>query len=332
MTIARRRFVQLSLQLAASAAAFATPALSTAAFALDYPTRPVRLVIGFPPGGSADIVTRLVAQALSERTGQSFIVENKPGAGSNIAAETVARAEPDGYTLLSVTVANAINATLYSNLKFDYLRDFEQVASIDVVPNVMDINVDLPVKTIPEFIAYAKANPGKISMASGGVGSSPHVTGELFKMMTGVDMVHVPYRGVAPATTDLLGGRVQVLFDTLPAAIANIRAEKIRALAVTTKTRNEALPDVPAMAEFIPGFEADSFHGIAAPKGTPQEIVDKLNKEINAALADPKLKARLADLGGTVLTGTPKDYATYMAGEIEKWGKVVKFSGATATD
>jgi tripartite-type tricarboxylate transporter receptor subunit TctC len=329
MNIARRRFLTF-----AAAAALAAPSLGLVApaQALDYPTRPVRLVLGFPPGGSADIVTRLVAQALSERMGQTFLVENKPGAGSNIAAETVARADPDGYTLLSVTVANAINATLYTNLKFDYLRDFAQVASIDVVPNVMDINVDVPAKTIPEFIAYAKANPGKISMASGGVGSSPHVSGELFKMMAGVDMVHVPYRGVAPATTDLLGGRVQVLFDTLPAAIANIRAGKIRALAVTSKTRNEALPDVPAMAEFIPGFEADSFHGIAAPKGTPQETVDKLNKEINAALADPKLKARLADLGGTVFTGTPADFGTYVSGEIDKWGKVIKFSGAKASD
>jgi tripartite-type tricarboxylate transporter receptor subunit TctC len=306
--------------------------LSQIAWAQSYPTRPVRLVVGFPPGGSADIVTRLLAQALSERMGQSFIVDNKPGAGSNIAAETVVRADPDGYTLLSVTVANAINATLYKNLNFDYLHDFAQVASIDIVPNVMDINVDVPANTIPEFIAYAKANPGKISMASGGVGSSPHVSGELFKMMAGVDMVHVPYRGVAPATTDLLGGRVQVLFDTLPAAIANIRAGKIRALAVTTKTRNEALPDVPAMAEFIPGFEANSFHGIAAPKGTPPDIIDKLNKEINAALQEPKLKSRLADLGGTVFTGTPSDFGTYVAGEIEKWGKVIKFSGAKASD
>ena len=326
MTIARRCFVQLA------AAGLAALAMAAPAVALDYPTRPVRLIVGFPPGGSADIVTRLVAQALSERTGQTFLVENKPGAGSNIAAETVARADPDGYTLLSVTVANAINATLYSNLKFDYLRDFAQVASIDVVPNVMDINIDVPAKTIPEFIAYAKANPGKISMASGGVGSSPHVSGELFKMMASVDMVHVPYRGVAPATTDLLGGRVQVLFDTLPAAIANIRAGKIRALAVTSTTRNEALPDVPAMAEFIPGFAADSFHGIAAPKGTPPEIVDKLNADINAVLADPKLKARLADLGGTVFTGTPANFGTYVAGEIDKWGKVIKFSGAKAVD
>ncbi len=326
MTIARRRFMQLA---GGGLVAFS---LATPAFALDYPARPVRLVVGFPPGGSADIVTRLLAQALTERTGQSFIVDNKPGAGSNIAAETVARADPDGYTLLSVTVANAINATLYSNLKFDYLRDFAQVASVDIVPNVMDVNVDVPAKTIPEFIAYAKANPGKISMASGGVGSSPHVSGELFKMMAGVDMVHVPYRGVAPATTDLLGGRVQVLFDTLPAAIANIRAGKIRALAVTSKTRNEALPDVPAMAEFIPGFEADSFHGIAAPKGTPQEIVDKLNKDINAVLQEPKLKSRLADLGGTVFTGTPADFGTYVSGEIDKWGKVIKFSGAKASD
>ncbi len=322
MNFARRRF----LQLAGGAAA--ASAIAQFALALDYPTRPVRLVVGFPPGGSADIVTRLIAQSLTERLGQSFIVDNRPGAGSNIGTESVVRADPDGYTLLSVSVANAINATLYSKLNFDYMRDFAPVASIDIVPNVMEVNPSVPAKTVPEFIAYAKANPGKISMASGGIGSSPHVAGELFKMMTGVDMLHVPYRGVAPATTDLLAGQVQVLFDTVPASIANIRAGKLRALAVTTKTRSEALPDVPAMAEFLPGYEASSFHGIAAPKGTPAEIVDKLNKEINAALAAPKLKARLADLGGTVLTGTPADFGRFMAEEIEKWGRVVKFSGA----
>ena len=322
MNFARRRF----LQLAGGAAA--ASAIAQFALALDYPTRPVRLVVGFPPGGSADIVTRLIAQSLTERLGQSFIVDNRPGAGSNIGTESVVRADPDGYTLLSVSVANAINATLYSKLNFDYMRDFAPVASIDIVPNVMEVNPSVPAKTVPEFIAYAKANPGKISMASGGIGSSPHVAGELFKMMTGVDMLHVPYRGVAPATTDLLAGQVQVLFDTVPASIANIRAGKLRALAVTTKTRSEALPDVPAMAEFLPGYEASSFHGIAAPKGTPAEIIDKLNKEINAALAGPKLKARLADLGGTVLTGTPADFGRFMAEEIEKWGRVVKFSGA----
>jgi len=322
VNFARRRF----LQLAGGAAA--ASAIAQFALALDYPTRPVRLVVGFPPGGSADIVTRLIAQSLTERLGQSFIVDNRPGAGSNIGTESVVRADPDGYTLLSVSVANAINATLYSKLNFDYMRDFAPVASIDIVPNVMEVNPSVPAKTVPEFIAYAKANPGKISMASGGIGSSPHVAGELFKMMTGVDMLHVPYRGVAPATTDLLAGQVQVLFDTVPASIANIRAGKLRALAVTTKTRSEALPDVPAMAEFLPGYEASSFHGIAAPKGTPAEIVDKLNKEINAALAAPKLKARLADLGGTVLTGTPADFGRFMAEEIETWGRVVKFSGA----
>lgn len=321
MNIARRRFLQLG------GGAVAASAIPQFALALDYPTRPVRLVVGFPPGGSADIVTRLVAQALTERFGQSFIVDNRAGAGSNLGAETVARAEPDGYTLLSVTVANAINATLYRKLSFDYVRDFAPVASIDIVPNVMDISLSVPATTVPEFIAFAKANPGKISMASGGIGSSPHVSGELFKMMAGVDMVHVPYRGVSPATVDLLAGRVQVLFDTLPASIANIRAGKLRALAVTTKTRSEALPDVPAMAEFLPGFEANSFHGVAAPKGTPAEIINKLNQEINAVLTEPKLKARLADLGGTVLTGTPADFGVYMNGEIEKWGKVIKFSG-----
>ena len=283
------------MQLAGGVAAAGIPQF---AYALDYPTRPVRVIVGFPPGGSADIVTRIVAQALSERLGQSFIVDNRSGAGSNIGTEAVARADPDGYTLLSVSVANAINATLYKKLNFDYMHDFEPVASIDVVPNVMDVSLSVPANTVPEFIAYAKANPGTISMGSGGVGSSPHVAGELFKMMTGIDMVHVPYRGVALATTDLLAGRVQVLFDTLPASIANIRAGKVRALAVTTKTRSEALPDVPAMNEFVPGYEATSFHGIAAPKGTPPEIIEKLNSAVNASLADPKVKSRLADLGG----------------------------------
>jgi len=317
------------MQLAGGVAAAAIPQF---AHALDYPTRPVRVIVGFPPGGSADIVTRIVAQALSERLGQSFIVDNRSGAGSNIGTEAVARANPDGYTLLSVSVANAINATLYKKLNFDYMHDFEPVASIDVVPNVMDVSLSVPANTVPEFIAYAKANPGKINMGSGGVGSSPHVAGELFKMMTGIDMVHVPYRGVALATTDLLAGRVQVLFDTLPASIANIRAGKVRALAVTTKTRSEALPDVPAMNEFVPGYEATSFHGIAAPKGTPPEIIEKLNSAVNASLADPKVKSRLADLGGMVLTGTPASFGQFMAGEIDKWGKVVKFSGTKQED
>src|SRR5437868_813498 len=299
------------LTLPLMAGAIAICALPSFAQALDYPTRPVRLVVGFPAGGSADIVARIVAQALSERMGQSFVIDNKPGAGSNIGTDIAARAEPDGYTLMAESVTNAINPTLYKKLSYDQLKDLIPVASIDVVPNVMDINLDVPAKTVPEFIAYAKANPDKISMGSGGIGSSPHVAGELFKMMTGVNMLHVPYRGVALATTDLLGGRVQVLFDTLPAAVSNIRAGKIRALAVTSKKRSDTLPDVPAMNEFVPGYEADSFHGISAPKGTPREIVDKLNKEINAVLADPKLKARLAELGAEVFTGTTEDFGRY---------------------
>ena len=324
MGVARRRLLRLA------AGAVAVCALPSFATALDYSTRPVRLVVGFPAGGSADIVTRILAQALTERMGQTFIVDNKPGAGSNLGTEAVVRAEPDGYTLMAESVSNAINPTLYKKLNYDQIKDLVPVASIDVVPNVMDVNLDVPAKTIPEFIAYARANPGKISMGSGGIGSSPHVAGELFKMMTGVDMLHIPYRGVAPATVDLLGGRLQVLFDTLPAAIANIRAGKIRALAVTSRKRSEALPDVPAMNEFVPGYEADSFHGISAPKGTPREIVEKLNAAINAALADPKVKARLADLGGEVFTGTPEDYGRYLKGEIERWAKVIEFSGAKA--
>ncbi|AMN40384.1 Bug family tripartite tricarboxylate transporter substrate binding protein [Rhodoplanes sp. Z2-YC6860] len=319
------KYLALSFAAVAIVCALASPSC-----ALDYPTRPVRLVVGFPPGGSADIVARIIGQALTERMGQSFVVDNKPGAGSNLGTDTVARAEPDGYTLMAESVSNAINPTLYKKLTYDQLKDLVPVASIDVVPNVMDINVDVPAKTVPEFIAYAKANPGKISMGSGGIGSSPHVAGELFKMMTGVQMEHIPYRGVAPATADLLGGRIQVLFDTLPAAIGNIRAGKIRALAVSSKKRSESLPDVPAMNEFVPGYEADSFHGISAPKGTPREIVEKLNREINAALADPKVKARLAELGAEVFTGTPEDYGRYLAGEIARWAKVIEFSGAKA--
>ncbi len=324
MKISRR----LALPLVAGAVA--AGALASPAQALDYPTRPVRLVVGFPAGGSADIVARIVGQAMTERLGQTFVIDNKPGAGSNLGTESVARAEPDGYTLMADSVSNAINPTLYKKLSYDQLKDLIPVASIDVVPNVMDVNIDVPAKTVPEFIAYAKANPGKISMGSGGIGSSPHVAGELFKMMTGVDMQHIPYRGVAPATADLLGGRLQVLFDTLPAAIGNIRAGKIRALAVTSKKRSGSLPDVPAMNEFVAGYEADSFHGISAPRATPREIVDKLNREINAALADPKVKARLAELGAEVFTGTPEDYGRYLAGEIARWAKVIEFSGAKA--
>ena len=321
MTLTRRRLVQL----AGGIAALAMPSL---VFAADYPTRPVHVIVGFPPGGSADIVARIIAQALSERLGQPFIVDNRSGAGSNLGTEVVARAEPDGYTLLSVSVANAINPTLYRKLNYDYMRDFAPIASIDVVPNVMDVSLSVAAKTVPEFVAYAKANPGKVIMGSGGIGSSPHVCGELFMMMTGVKMVHVPYRGVAPATTDLLAGRVQVLFDTLPASMANIKAGKVRALAVTTKNRVPVLPDVPAMDEFVPGYEATSFHGLAAPKGTPPEIIDKLNKAVNDALADATVKKRLSDLGGTVLAGTPANFGEFMAREIDKWGKVVKFSGA----
>ena len=317
----------LALALMAGAVAIAP---ASPVQALDYPTRPVRLMVGFPPGGSADIVARIIGQALTERMGQSFVIDNKPGAGSNLATDLVARAEPDGQTLMVDSVSNAINPTLYKKLTYNQLKDLIPVASIDVVPNVMDINIDVPAKTIPEFIAYAKANPGKISMGSGGIGSAPHVAGELFKMMTGVQMEHIPYRGAAPATTDLLGGRIQMLIDTLPAAIGNIRAGRIRALAVSSKKRSPALPDVPAMNEFLPGYEADSFHGISAPKGTPREIVDKLNHEINAALADPKVKARLDELGAVVFTGTPEDYGHYLAGEIARWAKVIEFSGAKA--
>jgi tripartite-type tricarboxylate transporter receptor subunit TctC len=324
MVLARRRFLRLA------AVAAALPAVSRIANAQAYPARPVRLVVGFPAGGSADIVARLIGQWLSDRLGQPFVIENRPGAGSNIGTEAVVRAPADGYTLLMISAANVTNAALYDGLNFNFIRDIAPVAFIDRVANVLEVNPSVPAKTVAEFIAYAEANPGKINMASGGVGSSQHVAGELFKMMTGADLMHVPYRGVAPALTDLLGGQVQVLFDTVPASIAHIRAGKLRALAVTTATRSRALPDVQTVGDFVPGYEASSIHGIGAPRSTSAEIIDLLNKEVNAALADPKFEARIADLGGIVRAGSPADFGKIIAEETEKWAKVVKFSGARA--
>jgi tripartite-type tricarboxylate transporter receptor subunit TctC len=322
MELARRRF----LHLAAGAAAL--PALSRFAWAQTYPSRPVHIIVGFAAGSGADILARLIGQWLSERLGQPFVVENRTGAGTNIATEAVVRSAPDGYTLLLVTPANAINATLYEKLNFNFIRDIAPVASIMRTPLVMLVNPSFPAKTVPEFIAYAKANPGKLNMASSGVGGPNHMSGELFKTMTGVDMVHVPYRGGPPAMTDLLGGHVQLTFPTTTAAIEYVRAGTLRALAVTTATRSEVLPDIPTIGEFVPGYESSVLDGVGVPKNTPVEIINKLNKEINAALADPKMKARLADLGGTVLEGSPADFGKLIAAETEKWGKVVKFSGA----
>jgi tripartite-type tricarboxylate transporter receptor subunit TctC len=324
MKFPRRQF----LHLAAGAAAL--PAVPRLAMAQSYPTRPVKLVVGFAPGGGNDIVARLIAQWLSERLGQPFLVENRPGAGTNIATEAVVRAQPDGYTLLFVAPSSAINATLYEKLSFNFIRDIAPVAGLIRLPNVMEVNLSVPVKTVPEFIAYAKADRSKINMASPGVGTSVHLSGELFKMMAGVDMLHVPYRGTAPALTDLLGGQVQVMFGTMTGSIEYIRTGTLRALAVTTATRAEALPDVPTVAEFVPGYEASTWYGIGAPKNTPTETIDKLNKEINAGLADSKMKAQLADLGGTALAGSPADFGKLIADETEKWGKVVKFVGIKA--
>jgi tripartite-type tricarboxylate transporter receptor subunit TctC len=321
MKLQRRQF----LHLAAGAAAL--PAISRFAWAQTYPARPVHLIVGFPAGGPQDIVMRLIGQWLSERLGQSFVIENRPGAGGNVGAETVVRAAADGYTLLSVSSPNAINATLYDNLNFNFIRDIAPVASIIRVPLVMEVNPSVPVKTVPEFIAYAKANPGKISYASAGIGTPQHVSAELFKMMTGVNMVHVPYRGAAPALMDLIGGQVQVMIDTTPASMAYIRAGRLRPLAVTTATRADVLPDLPTVGDFVPGYEATSWFGVGVPKNTPAEIIEKLNKEINAALADPKIKARLVDLGGTVLPGSPAEFAKLIADETEKWAKVIKFAG-----
>ena len=298
------------------------------AAALDYPTRPVRWIVGYAPAGATDILARLIGQRLSERLGQQFVIENRSGAASNLATETVVNAPPDGHTLLLVNPANAINATLYDRLNFNFLRDITPVAGFIRVPNVMEVNPGVPARTVPEFIAYAKANPGKVNMASGGAGTSVHMSGELFKMMTGVNMVHVPYRGAAPAVMDLIAGQVQIVFDNMPGSIEHIRAGKLRPLAVTTTQRSPVLPAVPVVADFVPGFEASAWFGMGVPKGTPAEIVDKLNSEVNAALADPKIKARLLDMGGMLIPGTPADFGKLLAEETEKWAKVVKFSGA----
>jgi tripartite-type tricarboxylate transporter receptor subunit TctC len=322
LKLARRRFLHLAT------AAAALPSVSRMATAQTYPTRPVRLIIGYPPGGSADITARLLGQWLSERLGQPFVIESRPCASTNIATEAVVRAPPDGYTLLLVAPANAINATLYEKLNFNFISDIAPVAGIIRFPNVMVVNPLVPAKTVPEFIAYAKANPGRLNMASSGNGSTIHVSGELFKMMTGVNMVHVPYRGGAPALTDMISGQVQVMFDNVPTSIEFIRAGKLRALAVTTATRSEVLPDLPTVADFVPGYEASAWYGVGVPKGTPDDIIDKINKEINAILAEPKAKARLADLGASLLAGSPADFGKLVADETEKWGKVVKFSGA----
>ena len=317
----RIRFAALALALLALGAAPAR--------ALDYPTRAVRVIVPYPAGGTTDIMARLVANYLSEKLGQTFVIENKPGGGTNIGTQEVINAAPDGYTLLIPSPANAINATLYKQLPFDYLRDTVPVAGIARVPNVMEVNPEVPVKTVQEFIDYAKKNPGKLNMASSGNGSSIHLSGELFKAMTGVDMVHVPYKGSAPAITDLAGGQVQVMFDNLPSSISFIKAGRLRALGVTSAQPVPVLPGVPTVAETVPGFEASSWFGVAAPKGTPNEIVEKLNKEINAAIADAKIKMRIEDLGGIAFPGSAADFGKFVQAETDKWRPVVIKSGAT---
>jgi tripartite-type tricarboxylate transporter receptor subunit TctC len=324
MKLPRRGF----LRLAAGAAAL--PAVSRIAKAQAYPTRPVRWIVGSTPGGTNSILAHLMGQWLSERLGQPFIIENRPGAATNIATEAVVRAPPDGYTLVLVGTNNAINATLYEKLNFNFIRDIAPVAGIMHMPLVMVVHPSMPAKTVPEFIAYAKANPGKLNFASAGNGDASHLSGELFKVMTGVDMAHVPYRGSQPATTDLIGGQVQVEFASVVAAIGYVSTGKLRALAVTTPTRWEGLPDIPTVGDFVPGYEVSVWIGIGAPKNTPPGTIDKLNKEINAALADPKMKTRLADLGGTALPGSPADLRKRIAEETEKWAKVVKFAGIKA--
>ena len=318
MKLPRRQFLHLA------AGAVALPAVSRVAWPQTYPMRPVRWIVGYAPAGATDIAARLIGQWLSDRLGQPFVIENRPGASGNIGTEAVVNAPPDGYTLLLVNAGNAINATLYEKLKFNLIRDIAPVAGIISVPLVMQVNPSVPVKTVPEFIAYAKANSGKLNMASAGNGTPQHVSGELFKMMAGVNMTHVPYRGSSPALTDLLGGQVQVVFDTTLASIEYIRAGRLRPLAVTTATRLEALPEIPTVSDFLPGYEASGWYGVGAPKNTPTEVIHKLNKEINAGLADAKIKARLADLGGTPFVGSPADFGKLIANETEKWGQVIR--------
>jgi tripartite-type tricarboxylate transporter receptor subunit TctC len=322
MRFSRREFLPLM--------AATVPAISRTAIAQTYPSRPVRIIVGFPAGGSGDVLARLIGQWLSDRLGQQFVVENRPGASANIATEAVTRAPADGYTLLMVGSFNAINATLYEKLNFNFIRDIEPVASIIDTALVLEVHPSIPVKTVPEFITYARATSGKLILASPGIGTPPHVAGELFKTLTGISMIHVPYRGDAPAITDLLGGQAQVMFGILPASIEYIRVGKLRPLAVTTTTRSDLLPDIPTVADFLPGYEASLWSGFGVPKRTPSEIVDKLNKEINAALFDPKIKARFADLGVRVLAGSPAEFAKLIVADTEKWGKVIRAANIKA--
>jgi tripartite-type tricarboxylate transporter receptor subunit TctC len=324
MTICRRRFLHLTT------GAVAMPALSRIARADSYPSRPVHLIVFYAAGGGNDIIARLMGQWLSQRLGQSFVVENRPGGGGNLGTEYVVHAAPDGYTLLLSSTANVVNASLYNNLDFDFVRDIAPVASISYEPNIMVVNPSVPVKTVPEFIAYAKANPGKINFGSAGIGSSQHMSGELFKMMAGIDMTHVPFRGTAPALQNLLGGQIQLKYASMPATLEHVRSGRLVALGVTIPKRSDVLPDVPAISEFLPGFDAEVYYGIGAPKSTPPEIVDRLNKEMNAGLADPEFKAKLTELGSAVLPGSPADFGKFLANESDKWAKVVKFANIKA--
>jgi tripartite-type tricarboxylate transporter receptor subunit TctC len=320
----RRRFLELS------ASAVALPAVLRSARADSYPSRPIHLLVGFPPGGAADIIARLTGNMLSERLGQPFVVENRGSAGQQIAAEAVVNAQPDGYTLLLLATPNVINGMLNPSLSFNFSRDLAPIGGVDLNPLILEVHPSLPVKTVPELIAYAKAHPGVVNMASGGVGSSPHLAGELFKMLTGINMLHVPYRGDGPAVTDLLAGQMQVMFDLILLSLSHIRAGELRGLAVTSSKRLEALPDLPPVADFVPGYEAFAWQGVAAPKGTPPEIVAKLNSEINGALADAKIASRLTDLGGIPMPMTPAEFGNLIASEIDKWGKVIKFADIKA--
>ncbi len=318
----RRGFLRLA------GAAVALPAVSRIAGAQAYPSRPIRVVVGYTPAGSADITARLMGQWMSERLGQTVVIENRPGAGTNLATEGVIRAPADGYTLLLVAPANAINASLFEKLNHNYAKDIAPVAGINRFANVMEVHPSVPAKTVPEFIAYAKANPGKLSMASSGAGSTIHWSGELFKMLTGIQMTHVPYRGSAPALTDMISGQVQVMFDNIPSSIQHIRAGKLRPLAVTGTTRSDLLPEIPTVADYLPGYEASAWYGFGAPRNTPPEIIEKLNKTVNDILTDPAVKTKFAEMGATLIVSSPADFGKYVAAETEKWGKVVKFSGA----